>query len=195
MPSTPHSLAVVVIASEKRMNSTFPLVVQSVLDQKPDEFVVVADFHAHGNWRHLMVPALTRTTIDALIKRDVGWAATQSENVMFLSDDHRLDPNFVQAFRDNYSNTFWGLLAPKRWCRGADGPVELNMGEREKYVAGHGGVVRREIGRILPWTAIAHHRNWDVTWSHYVQAHDAALKYAEWDLAIEDLEPEAKPWL
>lgn len=190
----PHSLAVVVIASEKRMNTTFPLVIQSVLDQKPDEFVVVADFHCHGSWRHLMVPALTRTTIDALIKRDVGWVATQSENVMFLSDDHRLAPGFIQAFRERYGNQFWGLLAPSRFAMRGEETIYCNMGERERYVAGHGGIFRRSSGRLLPWTAIAHHRNWDVTHSHYLIAHGAQLMYAGSDLAIEDIEG-GQPWL
>lgn len=189
------SLACVVIASEKRMNTTFLNVMASVLTEPFDEVVVVADFHCAGTWRHLMVPAITKTTIDALIKRDVGWVATHSENVLFLSDDHRVQPGFVAAFREHYEHKFfWGLLAPSRFVIKDGARIALNVGEREKYVAGHGGIYRRASGRILPWTAIAHHRNWDMTHSHYLIANGAIPLYAGDDLAIEDIEG-GQPWV
>jgi hypothetical protein len=186
------SLAVVVIASEKRMNSTFPLVMQSVVDEQPDEIVCVADFHCAGPWRHIMVPAFTKTTIDALIKRDVGFVATQSDTVMFLSDDHRLCSGFVQAFRDREDHN-WDVLVPARVAKKDEKWIELNMGQATNYCAGHGGLYKRRCGHILPWTAAIPHRNWDVIHTHHLIANGAHMEYAD-DLFIEDIEG-GTPWL
>jgi hypothetical protein len=187
------SLAVCVIASERRMNTTFPLVMQSVLSEQPDEIVCVADFHSAGPWRHIMVPAFTKTTIDALIKRDVGFVATQSDSVMYLSDDHALSSGFVQAFRDREDHD-WDVLVPARWCKQYEKTVTLNMGEATNYCAGHGGIYKRRCGHILPWTACILHPNWDVIHSHHLIANGLTMKYAE-DLFIQDIEPGAQPWM
>jgi hypothetical protein len=185
------SLAVVVIASEKRMNTTFPLVMQGVLDEQPDEIVCVADFHSAGPWRHIMIPAFTKTTIDALIKRDVGFVATQSDTVMYLCDDHILHSGFVQKFRDHDQE--WDVLVPARSCKRDDRYVRLNVGERTHYCAGHGGLYKRRCGHILPWTATIPHPNWDVIHSHHLIAQGLTIKYSE-SLFIEDIEG-GKPWL
>jgi hypothetical protein len=185
------TLAVVVVASEKRAASTFSAVMQSVLDEKPDEVVCVADFHCAGPWRHLMIPAFTKTTIDALIKRDVGFVATQSDTVMYLSDDHCLCTGFVEAFRDHDQE--WDILVPSR-CADKDGkPIRLNMGQATNYCAGHGGLFKRRVGHILPWTATIPHRNWDVIHSHHLIANGAVMKYTN-DLVIQDIEG-GTPWL
>lgn len=188
------TLAVVVIASEKRAATTFWPVMESILAEKPDEVVVVADFHMAGYWRHLMIPAFTKSTIDALVKRDVGLVATKSDTVCFLSDDHRLMPGFVESYYENYALADWDILAPSR-CALKDGVlIPLNMGQAERYVAGHGGLYRRRCGTILPWTATIPHRNWDQIISHYLVANGAKLAYAGPDLAIEDIEG-GTPWI
>jgi hypothetical protein len=195
------SLAVVVIASEKRMNSTFPLVMQSVVDERPDEIVCVADFHCAGPWRHIMIPAFTKTTIDALIKRDVGFVATQSDTVMFLSDDHILWDGFVEDFRNHDQE--WDVLVPRRVVKH---PTEknaytpLNMGQATNYCAGHAGLYKRRCGHILPWTATIPHPNWDVIYHHHLIAQGLTMKYAGrhgdelTGLIIEDIEG-GTPWL
>lgn len=188
------SLAVVVIASEKRMNSTFWPAIQSVVDEKPDELVVVADFHCAGNFRHIMIPAFTKSTLDALIKRDVGAVATVSDMIMYLSDDHRLAPGFVENYRRHWEGAHWDILAPSRFCMKDEKPVRLNMGQGTRYVAGHGGIYRRAILRSLPWTATIPHPNWDVIHSHHLVANGAQLSYAGAELAIEDIEG-GRPWI
>lgn len=188
------SLAVVVIASEKRMNTTFPLVMESVIAEQPDEIVCVADFHCAGPWRHLMVPAFTKTTIDALIKRDLGWVATTSDTVMYLSDDHRLAPGFVASFREFADrDDRWDFMAPRRFAIRDGEPVELNMGWGTRYCAGHGGFFRRQCGRVLPWTACIPHRNWDVIHSHHLIANYMRFVDAGPLLSIEDIEG-GQPW-
>ena len=186
-----RKLAVVVIAHEKRMNSTFPLVMQSVVDEQPDEIVCVADFHCVGPWRHIMVPAFTKTTIDALIKRDVGFVATQSDSVMYLSDDHVLCKGFVQAFREHEQE--WDVLVPGRVAEKDGQPIRLNVGQATNYCAGHGGIYKRRCGNILPWTATIPHPNWDVINSHHLIANGCVMTYTD-KLFIQDIEG-GTPWL
>lgn len=193
----PDSLAVVVIASEKRKDTTFPLVMKSILDQEPDEIVSVGDFEFPGEfWRHLVCAPLTRTTVDALVKRDVGIVATESENILFLCDDHALTPDFVQVFKKKYEpDQTWDFLAPSRFTVRNGVSIPLNMGKAQHYVGGHGGIYRREVCAMLPWSCAPHHPNWDVLHSQELVNRGCALAYADVDLSIEDIEPGATPWL
>jgi glycosyltransferase involved in cell wall biosynthesis len=192
------SLAVVVIASEKRRESTFPRVLDSIRNQTrpPEEIVVVADFPVQAKGvRSLVVAPMTRTTVDALVKRDVGWLATTSESVLFLCDDHALDPNFVARYLDRWAHDpLWHILVPARYCERDLERVWLNVGRDYSYCAGHAGLFRRVLSHALPWSATYHHPNWDVLHSHQLVAMGAKLMYAENDLAVQDLEPEAQPW-
>jgi hypothetical protein len=191
------TLAVVVTAIEKRRLAPFPAVMDSIIEQHPDEVVVVADFpwQGRGGWTHIHVPSITRTTIDGLIKRDAGWVATRSESVLFLCDDHRLAPDFVSTFRKRYNHQPWSILAPSRYTVRDKVKIPLNVGEAEGYVGGHGVVVRRNAGRLLPWTASPHHPSWDLLWTHQMVRLGCPILYAGDDLAIEDIEPGASPWL
>ena len=205
------SLAVVIIASEKRRESTFPLVLDSVRAQSPDEIVVVADFPCEAKGvRSFYVAPMTRTTIDALVKRDVGTVATSSDHICYLCDDHLLAPGFVDVFRDRYEP--WDMLCPARYtvrpnqdvavpwmgdyhtCARGD-RIWLNVGRDHSYIGGHCGIYSREIISKLPWSAGPHHRNWDLLYSHELVKRGARLMYADTDLAVEDIEPGATPWL
>lgn len=189
-------LAVVVTAIEKRRFAPFPAVMDSILEQEPDEVVVVADFPWHGRsgWTHLQVAPITHSTLDGLIKRDAGWVATKSETALFLCDDHRLAPDFVKTYREKYDSLPWPYLAPQRFCMRDGQRFWLNVGEKEGYVGGHGVLVRREAGRLIPWTSTTHHPNWDLIWSKQMAAKGLLPVYAEQDLAIEDIEG-GQPWL
>jgi hypothetical protein len=152
------SFAVVVIGAEKRRESTFPRVLDSIRNQTqpPEEIVVVADFPVQAKGvRSLVVAPMTRTTVDALVKRDV---------------------------------------VPARYCERDLERVWLNVGRDYSYCAGHAGLFRRVLSHALPWSATYHHPNWDVLHSHQLVAMGAKLMYAENDLAVQDLEPEAQPW-
>jgi hypothetical protein len=201
------SLAVVVISHNKRLH-LLPTICESILTQRPDEFVIVGDSSPPPlptGVRWLTVSPVTLTTVDALIKRDVGWMATKSEHVCYLSDDHALSPGFVHAFLGNYEyqgavrggpwDGPWDILCPQRWCVREGAKVALNMGQSEGYVAGHGGIYRRRVNQELPWMAGSHHRNWDVFQTQAQVAAGFRLAYAEADLSIQDLEPERSPWL
>lgn len=192
------SLAVVVIASERRRETTFPHVLDSVRLQVPgaEEIVVVADFPvAASGVRSLVVPPMTRTTCDALVKRDVGWMATTADHILYLTDDHALDTDFVQRYLERYAfRTDWDILVPARYCHRELERVWLNVGRDYSYCSGHAGIFRRVLGQCLPWSATYHHPNWDVLHTHQLVAIGAKLMYAEQDLAVVDLEPEAEPW-
>jgi hypothetical protein len=192
------SLAVVVIGSDKRRESTFPRVLDSIRNQTvpPEEIVVVADFPVQAKGvRSLTVAPMTRTTIDALVKRDVGWLATTADAVLFLTDDHALDPDFVARYMDRWAHDpLWHILVPARYCERDLERVWLNVGRDYSYCAGHAGIFRRVLSQALPWSATYHHPNWDVLHSHQLVAMGAKLMYADNDLAVQDLEPEAKPW-
>jgi hypothetical protein len=188
------SLAVVIIASEKRRETTFIRCLESVIAQQPDEIVVVADFPVGAKGvRSLVVPPMTRTTVDALVKRDVGWIATQSDSICYLCDDHRLDENFVQAFKE-YEKADWGVLVPSRLCYHNGTPVQLNVGQKEGYAGGHCAIYRRVCGFLQPWSATSHHPNWDVIHTMQLKKLGVLVGYASLGLAVEDLVSEDKPW-
>jgi hypothetical protein len=190
-------LAVIIIAGPHRVGTCLPEVVRSVQEQEPDEILVVGDrLKVYGDTvRALNVEPLTRTTIDALVKRDVGTVATRSWNLCFLADDHRIGPNFVKHFRERYADREWDLLAPQRFTVRGQQIFNLNVGKDLHYIGGHCGIYRRSILRQVPWSSSRHHPNWDVWHSHDLVKAGGKLVYSDIDLAIEDIEPGAKPWM
>jgi hypothetical protein len=192
------SLAVVVIAHERRRETTFPRVLESVLREQPNEIVVVGDFPVEATGvRSFIVPPITRTTIDALVKRDVGHLVTHSEHICYLSDDHALAEGFMDAYR--LWSTVPDILVPSRFCwQPVPWPSKmktwLEVGKREGYAAGHCAIYKRWCGHALPWAASYHHPNWDVLHTRHLEKLGAHMAFADHDLAIEDLEPEARPW-
>ena len=186
-----RKLAVVVI-SHARL-ALLPQVVGST--EGVDELLVIADGIEDAGFPFLNVAPITRTTIDALIKRDAGWAATTSDAVLFLSDDHRLAPGFIAAYRDRYERRDdWDILCPSRYTVRGQSIIPLNVGQAEGYVGGHAGIYRRRCAQLLPWTAGPHHLNWDLLHTHELIRKGARLVYADTDLAVEDIEPNAEPW-
>jgi hypothetical protein len=191
------SLAVVVIASEKRRETTLPLCFRSVWDaiEPSDEVLVIGDWEGTGPG-YVRVAPITRTTIDALVKRDVGWLMTTADAVLFLCDDHRLDQGFMRAYREKYEGRDdWDILCPSRHTIRGQAIIPLNVGRAEGYVGGHAGIYRRTCARLLPWSAGPHHRNWDLLHTHELIRKGARLVYADTDLAVEDIEPGATPWM
>lgn len=187
------TLAVVIIASEKRRETTFPRVLESVLREQPNEIVVVADFPVTATGvRSFVVPPMTRTTVDALVKRDVGALATSSEHICYLSDDHALDCGFMDAFRR--WSTVPDILVPQRFCLNGVSRTWLPVGQREGYAAGHCAIYNRDFIIKLPWSASYHHPNWDVLHTMHLVKLGARISYGGQDLLVEDLEPEASPW-
>jgi hypothetical protein len=194
------TLAIVVIASDLRLETTLPRVVESVLAQEPDEFLVVASGIQEAGFPFLNVEPMLRTTIDALVKRDAGFVATESDNICYLTDDHRLAPDFVKNFRDRYKNGAWDILVPTRYAIRGQKIYPLAVGHPDQwfpkpYCSGHAGIYKRDVLRKLPWSAGPHHRNWDALHSRLLVDRGAQLVFAGEDLAVEDIEPNAEPWL
>lgn len=192
------SLAAVVIATEKRL-ALLPEILDSLWRCK--ERVIVGDFaedrlpRLPGFSSYFQVSAITNTTIDALMKRDVGWLVTASDAVLFLANDHKIDEDFCRIYRSYYEvDPSWDFLAPARYTIREDQKIWLNNGRADGYVGGHAGVFRRRCASVLPWMAGPHHLNWDLLHARELQQRGLRLRHAEQELAIVDIEPNARPW-
>lgn len=186
------TIACIVIAGETRERLLDELVMPSVLAQGFDEVVVVGSYQSGEGYRHLPVPPITRTTNDALVKRDVGVMATTSEYIVFLSDDHRLDPFFCLALRDiPLGRRTIGV--PTRITNRGPNVIYLNMGFGEGYCGGHAMVVHRTAIQEVPFTVAPHHPNWDVLHTQMLTSRGYELVQLP-DCLIEDVEQGGEPW-
>lgn len=189
------TLAAIVIAGGKRT----ALIEDEILPSLKwfDEVLVVGEHHDGDGHRYLHVPDLTKTTNDALVKRDVGALATTAELLCYFSDDHRALGPFAQTLRQLVAEAIipFDVLIPSRWAQHPEeGLIRIPNGETERYCAGHAGVFRRRVVQWRPWTAHQHHRNWDLLISHeQLRAGFALVSYPQ--LQVKDLEPENRPWL
>lgn len=166
-----------------------------------DEIVVVGDGESGDGYRHLYVPSITGTTVDALVKRDVAAVATGSEYLWYLSDDHHPAAGslaVLEAFLHNHSVA--ALIPARRtWRETADGLVhyDLNSGAQDGYCGGHSGVFHRGVLRLYPWTTAPHDRLWDLLHSRRLQELGVEFHYAP-DVIVEDVEhllhAEVEPW-
>lgn len=161
-----------------------------------DEVLVVGTHHEGDGYRYLHVPNLTKTTNDALVKRDVAALAATGDVIVYLADDHCLLPYFIKELRqmNDEGIVAWDVLVPSRWVDHPEqGRIRIPNGEENYYCAGHGGVFRKRVMHERPWTAERHHPNWDLLTSHeHVRA---GFKYVAWPkLQILDVIPTEEPW-
>lgn len=188
------SIACVIVAGTgNRRDLIDRVILPSILPQGFDETLVVGDHHDGRGYRYLAVPALLANTVDALVKRDVGALASRAETIVYLSDDHALDPDFLATFAQ-YRDQRWDVLVPHRYTVRSGERIYLNMGQNEGYCGGHGGVFRREVIERCPWSCGPHSRVWDVLISQKHQQYGFRYEYAGHDLSIVDVEPNATPW-
>jgi hypothetical protein len=189
-------IACIIIAHERRVGLVNDVILDNVLAQDFDDVIVVGDWlnSAGDGWRYLHVPALTRTTRDALVKRDVGTLATDADVLVYLNDDHTLCEGFGDALRAVLDEP-WDVLVPNRVTMRDNTVISLNNGEREGYCGGHSGVFRREVVTSLPWTAGPNDPFWDLHMS--IEQQRAGWRYCFFpraDIAVCDIEPNATPW-
>lgn len=193
-----NSIACVIVAKggkNARDHLLTETILPSVLAQRFEEVVVVGTYQPGDGYRYLHVPALTDTTVDALIKRDVGALATTSDTILFLADDHALDPGF-RGDLGRWLDQPWDVLSPSRYTVRDGNRMYLNMGKGDHYIGGHGILVRRTALRLLPWMAIPPSLIWDRIWTHRIAALGARVVWAQDnELAIVDVEPGATPWV
>lgn len=180
------------IAGETREKLLDELVVPSIVAQGFDECVVVGNYHSGEGYRHLPVPKILGNTCDALIKRDVGLAATTSEYIVYISDDHKLDPFFCINLREiPLGRRTIGV--PTRITNRGPQVVYLNMGFQDGYCGGHGMVVHRTAIQEVPFTVSPFHPNWDVIHTQMLTARGYELVRLP-DCLIEDVEKGSEPW-
>jgi hypothetical protein len=216
------SIACIIIAHERRRD-LLPRVAASALVQSTpfDEVIVVADWAettSAGDVRWLHVAPLTRSTTDALVKRDVGTLAASSDILVYLCDDHALAPDFVQGLRA-VADEPWDIIVPNRWAdrmvpcddaacshtpcneaKTAEGYgralVQISNGEFGGYCGGHAGVFRRALVQRRPWSTMKHDRLWDLLSSvvhRYTLGATVVLQPRD-DISVIDIEPGATPW-
>lgn len=197
MTLTYDRLAVILIASLRRWGLITEKILPSLFHQGFDDILVVGDFCPGEGYRYLPVPKITGTTVDALIKRDVGTLATEADVLVYLSDDHMLSPNFGailrQAFVPMFRENKVDVLVPGRSVWYIDKKIPLNMGQAEAYCGGHAGVFHRRVIQAMPWTTGPHHPNWDLLISHEHQRRGFSYLYSD-VLEVWDVEPEGRPW-
>lgn len=190
------TIACVVIASASREALLDSDVIPSLHGQGFDEIVVVGDYHSGVGYRHLLVPPIWESTNDALVKRDVGTVATSSEWLVYLSDDHALDPNFCRDLRTAILRdvmTKRSIGVPTRFTMRDDERIRLPMGLPD-YCGGHAGVFHRTAIADVPWTVGPWHPNWDAMRSQIL--HHRGYRHVELPCIIEDVDdrPDARPW-
>lgn len=185
---------IVIAGTGKRRELIDQTILPSVLPQGFSETLIVGEHHDGRGYRYLHVPTMLGTTVDALVKRDVGALATRADLLLFLSDDHALDNDFL-AILTGYAYQYWDALVPHRYTVRNGQRIHLSNGQSEKYCGGHGGVFRREVVERFPWTTGSHDRCWDRIISYQHQERGFQYAFAGEDLAIIDSEPGASPWL
>lgn len=198
----PVTLACVVIATAKRRQVLDELVMPSVVAQGFDEVVVVGDYRSGDGWRHLPFRPLTGTTIDALFKRDVGTAATSSDWLFYLCDDHRVHPDFscdLLQFMQECAVGPQDVIVPARFCQRDGEKIGLNMGWPgylgHAYCGGHGGIYPRRAVQDVPWSLAPWHPNWDFYFSQILLERGYNFHYMNGTCYIEDVDPTGEPWL
>lgn len=172
-------------------------VLPNAKDQGFDEILIVGSGVEPGEgYRAIPVPPITATTLDGLIYRDVAASVTDADVLVYLSDDHALHHHFGQALRYWMGLDTWDVLIPRRYTEREGRLIPLNMGAQEYYCAGHGMVVKRKYLQRVPWLTAPHHPNWDVFHSRMLMDAGARMvPITGGDLAIQDIEPGATPWL
>lgn len=189
----------IIAGNPKRWDLVRDTIVPSVTDQGFDEVIVLGFGYTGKGYRYVPVAQVTKTTLDALMLRDVAAAATQSDVLVYLCDDHRLHHRFGFALTEYLKHDHWDILVPRRFTIRDDVLIPLNMGVEDGYCGGHGCVVRRKVVRSYPWMSTKHDRLWDLLWSQDVQAQGFRMVAGTSGLDIEDVEwmqnPESKPWL
>ena len=195
------TVACIVIASKKRRALLDELVMPSVVAQGFDETVVIGDFHSGDGWRHLPFPPLLGTTVDAQMKRDIATMATNSDWLVYLCDDHRLDHYFSRDLLELMQRGLGptDIVVPSRFCIREGKQIGLNMGWPgylgQAYCGGHAGVFPRAAIQDVPWMLAPWHPQWDFFHSRILLERGYTFHYQTGTVMIEDVEPNAEPWL
>ena len=165
------TVACVVVATEKRKALVNGHIVPSIRDQGFDEVVVTADYRDRNV--NLYIQSTYNNTLDALIRKQAALEATESDVLVYVSDDHYLDDCFLDGLSGrlkhlpggpdsdvNCLSNDWDILCPWRFTRRDHHLISLNMGQGglpdggRDYVAGHAGIYRRSVLETVSWRHI-----------------------------------------
>lgn len=186
------NLACILVTRGTRAALVDSHILPSILGQGFGEVVVVGTHHEGDGYRYLNVPSVTGTTVDALIKRDVGAVATAADALLYLSDDHLLLDGWAAEW-ERWHDQPWDVLVPARYAVRDGALVPINNGTHPKdphapYCAGHAGLFRRRVLRTRPWMAAPHDLFWDLGHSRQLLRSGYALTPVA-GLAVLDIDP------
>lgn len=182
-----------IIVSAKRVDLVRSQILPSVLGQGVfNEVFVVGDYEVGEGYRYLPVPPLTGTTLDALVKRDCATVASRADAILFLSDDHRLEPGWNWGWNE-WREMAWDVLVPARFTIHDGATVEVNNGMDGRwpgapYCAGHAGIYMRDALHDFPWTSSPHDPFWDLHHSKHMLAAGSWFLHCP-DLKVLDIDP------
>ena len=214
MPRSMISVACIVVATERRKALVNGHIVPSIRDQGFSEVIVTADYRDRNV--NLYLPSRYNNTLDALVRKQAALEATESDVVVYVSDDHYLDDGFLDGLLGRLKEK-WDILAPWRFTRREGRLISLSMGKDglpdggRDYVAGHAGIYRRSVlekvswqdilNRIEKWTPKPASALFYDTWgTHMMLDVGATLCYCEYGspIAVCDidhfLDPRSEPW-
>ena len=188
------TIACIIIAGGKRKELLDKQIIPSCLAQPFDEIIVAGMHHAGKGYKYLHIPDLTKSTTDALVKRDAGTVAAKSELLFYHCDDHQVVGGVQESKALAENGTIWDVAVPIRIAEHPEqGRIRINNGESDGYCGGHAGLYRRRVVQDRPWSSQPHHRLWDLYASQNQQM--AGFKFIiNGPIVVEDLEVEACPW-
>lgn len=155
------------------------------------EVLVVGEFKFGTGYRYLHVPDVTKTTIDALMKRECAASVSTADYLLYLCDDHLLAWEWPTGWAATRSG--WDILVPTRLTEAGGQLHRINGGldpadPNAPYCGGHAGIYRREVLRARPWMTAPHDLFWDL--GHSRQCLDAGFTIAGSErLAVVDIDP------
>lgn len=182
-----------IIVSAKRAELVRTHILPSVIRQGLfQQILVVGDYWPGDGYRYLPVPPVTRTTLDALMKRETAAVASRADAILYLCDDHLLLDGW-QSEWPAWAEQRWGVLVPARYTEKDGEVVEINNGTDRRdpnapYCGGHAGIYRREVLRARPWLATPHGLFWDLDHSRQVIDSGFPLEHCA-DLRVCDIDP------
>jgi hypothetical protein len=159
-----------------------------------DEIVVVGEYEKGPYHRYVPCAPVYHTVADALIQRDMGFAAGKRDPndwVLFQHDDHMFDgDNPLLGLLD----PVYGVLAPSRWTRQRTPEGEpINDGSQDGYIMGHAVLMRNRVAERVPWTKAAPVFTWDMEYTKALCTEGIAWRYAP-EYKVWDMEQGANLW-
>lgn len=166
---------------------------QAIADPHIDEVIVVGEFEAGVGYQYVNVPNVHHDNIhDALAQRQAGFETATSDWLLYLADDHVLDPHATGRMQKYMSLGDVISLNRGTRMRHANGEL-LNAGMANGYINGHAACYRRDVLATCPWSNAPRQFTYDIAHTGQIRQAGFAHVYAP-DAIAWDCEYGATPW-